>query len=243
MKTHRLLIFAFCLLAGTLSQASTFVLSASNSGNYWYEKSSWMGGSNTDSGFSYGDTDGLIQVQRNYQYYGGADRYWQQKDAYFQIDLSSLAGQEITSATFHFYITTIAATAETFLTHLNTQSTAPTGDAGQKLAGDTNVVSSTAFTIGWNSIDLTSFIQLDLANNHAFAVLSIPAFAQSQDEDRWLSFYGASATAEIGGVSVRPYLEVSTVPEPGSHALLTAGGIGALFLYRLRRRKTPASQP
>jgi len=219
----------------TAATAAVVTLSAVNTGYYWYEKSSWLGGSSTDTGFSYGDTDGLIHVQTNYQYYGGADRYWQQKDAYFQIDLSSLAGEGVESATLNFYVTAINTTAETFLKHVATQSTLATGDAGQKLAGTANVASSTTFAPGWNSIDVTSFIQSDLDAGYSFTALSLLKFGQVQDENRLLSFYGASTGVEVGELSAKPYLDVvvATVPEPAGTALFI--GVGALFVCGRRR--------
>lgn len=89
----------------TLSTASADIitLETANMGYYWSQRSTWSGGSSTDSGFSYGDDAGLQHVQNNYQYYGGSDRYWQQKDLYFQIDLSSIPG-DLEEAVFHFYV-------------------------------------------------------------------------------------------------------------------------------------------
>ncbi|HQF39899.1 MAG TPA: hypothetical protein PK322_12340, partial [Opitutaceae bacterium] len=77
-----LLVALLCASASSL-QAAIITLGTENSGYYWYERQSWMGGSNTASGFAYGDATGLLHVQRNYQYYGGADRYWETKDAFF----------------------------------------------------------------------------------------------------------------------------------------------------------------
>lgn len=235
MKTKLVLALALGLVAGAASPAAVITLSSVNTGYYWYEKSSWMGGSDTTTGFSYGDASGLIHVQTNYQYYGGADRYWQWKDAYFQIDLSSLVGEEITLATLNFYVTAINTPAETFLKHVDTQSTLATGDAGQKLVGTTNVASSTTFVPGWNSIDVTSFIQSDLDKEYSFVALSLLKFAQVQDQNRLLSFYGASTSVEIDGLAAKPYLDVvvATVPEPAGAALFV--GIGALFVCGRRR--------
>lgn len=184
-----------------------------------------MGGSSTNGGFAYGDPGtGLIHAQNNYQYYGGADRFFERKSAYFQIDLSSLGGiskDDIISATFNFYLTANDANA-TSLKHLTTQSTLGTGDAQQQLAGTANVESSTTFTPGWNAIDLTSFVKSDIEKGYAFTVLSIPEFVQSQDENRLLSLYGGSAAVEF-----KPSLQVALVPEPTAVALF---GVGAILL-------------
>lgn len=112
----------------TLSTASADIitLETANMGYYWYEKSTWMGGSDTQTGFSYGDGAGLQHVQNNYQYYGGSDRFWQRKDLYFQIDLSSITG-DLEEAVFHFYVTVNNSTAPSVLKHVDTQTTPPQG--------------------------------------------------------------------------------------------------------------------
>lgn len=222
-------------MTGAASQAEVITLSSMNSGYYWYQRNTWSNGSDTQTGFSYADANGLIHVQRNYQYYGGADRLFEQKDAYFQIDLASLTGVEVVSATFHFYVTENNSPITTNLRHLDTQVVAPTGDAVQQIAGATDVANSGAFALGWNSVDLTSYVLSDLEKGYSFVVLSIPQFAQAQDENRLLSFYGAAATLEIEGLSVKPYLSVTTVPEPAACGVLAGGA--ALFLALRRRRR------
>ncbi len=239
MKTTLLATLVFSLLAVTAACAEIITLSAPNSGNYWYAKSSWMGGSNTSSGFSYADENGLIHAQRNYEYYGGADRSWEQKDIYFQIDLSSLAGEEVESATFNFYVAALNSDVATPLKHLSDQTTSPTGDAGQKLAGNTDVASSSSFVLGWNSIDLTSYILSDLDKGYSYTVLSIPQFSQEQDVNRVLSIYSASA-ADVDDSSVKPYLSVG-VPEPGRYSLLVGGLLGVWAFLRRRAGKPRSS--
>lgn len=236
MKTHILRAIAFCLLASVNLPGQTIILTESNTGYYWWEKDQWMGGSNTSDGFAYGDATGLIYAQSNYQYYGGADRSWERKDAYFQIDISSLSGMTLTAATLNFYVTGNSSSVETFLRHLDTQSTLATGDAGQKLAGNSNVASSTIFSVGWNRIDLISFVQSDIDKAYDYASFSIPQFSQSQDQNRLLSLYGASASTMIGGVSVKPYLEVSVVPELANYALQS--GAIVLLLIACRRKRS-----
>ena len=229
-----LLVALLCASASSL-QAAIITLGTENSGYYWYERQSWTGGSNTASGFAYGDATGLLYVQRNYQYYGGADRYWETKDAFFQIDLSSIDGATLTAASLNFYVTANT-TAESFLRHLDTQPLAATGDVAQRLAGNADVASTTSFVLGWNSIDITGFIAADLAKGYDYAAFSIPMFAQSQDENRLLSLFGAGTTETRDGISVRPYVQVTAIPEPSTYAL----GIGGLALgfaiWRRRRR-------
>jgi hypothetical protein len=70
MKSALIASLALTLAPAVLSHAEVLNLLGQNSGNYWYERSNWTGGSSTDSGFVYGDANGLIHVQRNYQYYG-----------------------------------------------------------------------------------------------------------------------------------------------------------------------------
>lgn len=234
--TFTLSIFTVWLLAGAVSQAAEITLGASNTGYYWYQKSSWLGGSDTSSGFSYGDTDGLIHAQTNYQYYGGADRYWEQKDIYFQVDISDFAATEITSATFRFYLSSLSTAAETFLKHLDTQTTLATGDAAQKLAGNSNVASSTTFTLGWNNIDVTGFVQADLQKGYSFVALSLPRFGQVQDENRVLSIYGASTSAAIAGLSLKPQMIITTsVPESANVGLIL-GLVGVAAVASGRNR-------
>lgn len=234
MKCPILRAIAFCLFASVNLPGQVITLTGTNTGYYWWAKDQWMGGSSTSDGFAYGDATGLISAQSNYQYYGGADRSWERKDAYLQVDISSLRGVTFASATLNFYVTGNSS-AETFLKHLDTQSVLATGDAGQKLAGNSNVASTTTFIAGWNRIDLTSFIQSDIGKAYDYAVFSIPQFTQSQDENRLLSFYGASATAWAEGVSVKPYLAITAVPEPATYALLGGAIILSLAIYRKRK--------
>lgn len=236
MKTTLLATLVFSLMAVMAARAEIITLSAPNSGNYWYVKSSWLGGSDTSTGFSYADENGLIHAQRNYQYYGGSDRYWEQKDIYFQIDLSPLAGEEVQSAMFNFYLTALNSDVATSLKHLSDQTTAPSGDAGQKLAGNTDVASSSSFVLGWNSIELTSYVLSDLDKGYTYTVLSIPQFSQTQDVNRVLSIYSASA-ADVDGSSVKPYLSV-IVPEPGRYSLLVGGILGVWAFLRRQVGKT-----
>jgi len=192
-----------------------------------------MNGSYSNEGFSYGDaTTGLIHTQRLYYYYGGADRYYETKDIYFQIPLDSLDAASITSVSLNFYVATKNTTAETFLKHLDTQSTVPTGDVSQKLAGTTNIVSSTNLSLGWNEIDITDSVVSDLNNSYAYAVFSLPAFAQEYDTNRQLSIYGAAA-ADVEGSSVKPFLSVA-IPEPGTCGLILIG-LAICTVLRSRR--------
>lgn len=230
---HLLAVILFVLAATASWGALTIVPSGTNTGYYWYERSTWLGGSDTTTGFSYGDASGLLHTQTNYQYYGGSDRYWQQKDTYIQLDVSSLSGSQIASARIHFYLTANSA-IETFLKHVDTQTVVATGDAGQKLVGATNVASTTSFVAGWNSIDVTTHIQSDVDKGYDYAAFSIPKFSQSQDENRLMSFYGASTTQLVGGISAKPYLEVTLIPEPSIPMLMAVSGA---FTLILRRRK------
>jgi hypothetical protein len=218
----------------TLSTASADIitLETANMGYYWSQRSTWMGGSSTDSGFSYGDDAGLQHVQNNYQYYGGSDRFWQRKDLYFQIDLSSITG-DLEEAVFHFYVTVNNSPAPSVLKHVDTQTTPATGDAGQKLAGSTDVAGTDSFVVGWNSVDVTSFIQSDLDNGYSFAAFSIPKFGSVQDQNRLLSLYGPTSTELVDGQSTQPYL--ATIPEPATMSLLALGFLGGLALIHRRR--------
>jgi hypothetical protein len=189
-----------------------------------------MGGSYTDTGFSYGDAGGMQHVQTNYQYYGGADRYWQQKDLYFQIDLSSITN-DVEQALFCFYVASYDSPSPAMLKHVSTQTVAATGDAGQKLVGTTDVAGTDSFVLGWNSLDLTAYIQSDLDKGYSFSAFSIAKFAQAQDENRTLSLYGPASTTLVQGQSTQPHL-ITVIPEPAILSLALAG------LAVLRRRRT-----
>lgn len=224
------------MIAPASKSATVLDFNTTQMGYYWYERSSWSGGSDTSTGFSYGDGSGLVHVQRNYQYYGGADRYWQQKALYLQIDLTSVPSSFEGTAELAFYVT-INSTPGTSssLYHLATQGTPPTGDAAQQLAGDTVLANTAALVPGWNFIDLSTAIEADLAKGYSYSVFSIPMFAQTQDVNRILSLYGPTSTTEIEGASTRPYLTLTAVPEPATGLLLlAAAGCG------LRRRKRHA---
>lgn len=211
-------------------------LSTQNVGFWWYEKSAWAGGSSTDENWSYANADSMIEVKDQYMYYGGASRYWSRRDAYLQIDLSSFSGvssADIQSATLNFYIATFqnATAAPAYLMHLDTQTTVPTGDAQQRLTGSTEVANSSTMALGWNSVDVTSFIMGDVDQNFEYSVFNFVRFAQEQDQNRLLSFYAPSADEVIDGISVVPYLLV-TVPEPASYAAIFAGAAALALMWR-----------
>jgi hypothetical protein len=217
------------------SAATVIDFQPSQMGYYWYERSSSAWGSDTDTGFSYADGSGKLHVQRNYQYYGGADRYWQQKSLYFQVDLTSVPSSFEGTAVLAFYVTTNNTPATpSSLYHLATQGTTPTGDAIQQLAGDTVVASTAAFVPGWNFVDLSTAIESDLAKGYGYSVFSIPMFAQTQDVNRLLSLYGPTSTIEIEGASTRPYVTLTPVPEPTTGVLLLAAAAGCGILRRKR---------
>jgi hypothetical protein len=227
------LIFTM-LTAFQVQAAITIVLAPNQTGNYWWNRTTWMNGSYNNEGFSYGDTDtGLIHSQSLYYYYGGADRYLEAKDIYFQIPLDSLDAASITSVSLNFYLKTISSPVETFLKHLDTQSTVPTGDVAQKLAGATNLSGTSSMVLGWNEIDITDSIISDLNKGYAHAVFSLPRFSQEQDQNRVLSIYGASA-ADVEGSSVKPFIAVA-IPEPGSCGFVL-GGLILCTVMRSRRR-------
>ncbi len=220
------------------TSADIRTLTAENTGYYWYQRQNWMGGSDTQSGFSLGDSGtGLLHAQRLYYYYGGADRYWEQKHAYIQISLQGLSVATLQSASLWIYVVTNDSPVSTSLNHVSTQSPAATGDASQQLPGDTNVVSSSSLAAGWNQIDITSFVLSDLGKSYSYAAFNMPSFDQSQDENRIISFYGASTDVEIDGASVKPYFEVQMVPEPGILSLLVIAGMAVTTATRRVRRK------
>ena len=211
--------------------ADIITLAPSHMGYYWYERSTWTGGSDTSTGFSYGDSGGTQHIQNNYQYYGGSDRFWQQKDFYFQIDLSSITDNP-QQTVFHFYVTAYNSPAPSTLSHVDTQTVAATGDAAQKLVGSTAVAGTDSFVLGWNSVDVTSYIQSDLDNGYSFAAFNIPKFGQMQDQDRLLSMYGPTSTTLVDDQSTQPYL-ATAIPEPATMALLALGGLALVRRGRM----------
>ncbi|MCH7226647.1 PEP-CTERM sorting domain-containing protein [Haloferula sp. A504] len=220
-----------------ISSAATMIdFQPTQMGYYWYQKSTWLGGSSTDDGFSYSDGSGMVHVQRDYQFYGGSSRSWKEKRLYFQVDLTSVPSSFEGTAVLAFYVTlNNTPGTPSSLYHLATQGTTPTGDAIQQLAGDTVVASTAAFVPGWNFIDLGTAIESDLAKGYSYSVFSIPTFAQTQDVNRLLSLYGPTSTTEIEGASTRPYVTLTPVPEPTTGVLLLAAAAGCGILRRKRR--------
>lgn len=234
-KTLSLLALAMVCHSSLFAVDITVTLNATNTGFNWYERWQWMGGNSTDEGFSRGDDGtGLIHAQNNYQYYGGADRFFQRKDTYLQISLFGLDKTQIESVSLWLYVAANNSAVPTFLTHVNTQNTRATGDAAQKLPSDTNVVSTAGFVLGWNEIDVTSYVLSDLDKQYDYAAFGIPQFSQSQDDDRLLSLYGGSTTQMVNGESAAPRL-VAVIPEPTTLALLIPAALVISTFLRRRR--------
>lgn len=245
MKMKKLLLCALALtsLAGSMFAADYKVeLSEKNVGYWWYDKTQWSGGRDEKSDWSYSNSEKLVEVKNEYNYYGGADREFHQRDAYIQIDLSSLSGIDvstITAISFNFCIKELndATSSPAILKHLDVQSVAPTGDAAQKLDGSTEVANSATMSVGWNSIDVSSSIISDLGNGYDYAVFGFERFEAEMNHSRLLTFYSPSSTELVDGISVVPYLSVTTtnVPEPATYAAVF--GALALALAAYRRRK------
>ena len=245
MKIKKLFLCALALtsLAGSMFAADYKVeLSTTNVGYWWYNKTQYSGGKDESSGWLYSNANNLVEVENLYEYYGGADRYFEQRDAYIQIDLSSLSGIDvstITAISFNFYIKELndATSSPASFKHLDVQSVVPTGDAAQKLGGSTEVANSSTMSIGWNSIDVSSSIISDLGNGYDYAVFNFNKFGSEMDHSRLLTFYAPSSTELVDGISVVPYLSVTTinVPEPATYAAIF--GMLALAFAAYRRRK------
>ncbi len=244
MKIKKLLLCALALVsfAGSVFANEYKVeLSGNNVGYWWYNKTQYSGGKDESSNWLYSNANNLVEVKNLYEYYGGADRYFEQRDAYIQIDLSSLSGIDvstITAISFNFCIKELndATSSPARLKHLDVQSVAPTGDAAQKLGGSTEVANSATMSEGWNSIDVSSSIISDLGNGYDYAVFSFEKFGTAQDHSRLLTFYSPSSTELVDGISVVPYLSVTTnVPEPATYAAIF--GMLALAFAAYRRRK------
>lgn len=244
MKMNKLLIYALALVsfAGSVFADSYKIeLSEENVGYWWYNKTQYSGGKDESSGWLYSNSNKLVEVENEYIYHGGADRVFAQRDAYLQIDLSSLSGIDvstITSVSFNFCIKDLndATTSPASLKHLDVQSVAPTGNADQKLNGSTEVANSATMSIGWNSIDVGSSIISDLDNGYNYAVFSFNKFGSTMDHSRLLTFYSPSSTELVDGVSVVPYLSVITnVPEPATYAAIFGAAALAFAVYRRRK--------
>lgn len=244
MKIKKLLLCALALtsLAGSMFAADYKVeLSENNVGYWWYDKTQWSGGRDESSNWSYSNSEKLVEVKNEYIYYGGSEREFHQRDAYIQIDLSSLSGIDvstITAISFNFCIKELndATSSPARLKHLDVQSVAPTGDAAQKLGGSTEVANSATMSEGRNSIDVSSSIISDLGNGYDYAVFSFEKFGSEMDHSRLLTFYSPSSTELVDGISVVPYLSVTTnVPEPATYTAIF--GMLALAFAAYRRRK------
>ena len=189
-----------------------------------------------ESGSSYDYWDGTNTVNKvHYQFWGTSDSVIQET-AYLQFDLSSVpAGTLIGSATLNLYVTEIHYGDDSpsggWIKHVANSSSA-NGLASQKLGGSEIVVEMKDQPTGWMALDVTSFIQNDMANGYSYAAFSGNYNGSGYFRNSGFSFVSADATSD------QPYLSITTVPEPAATtaAIMILAGIFVLCRRRVRTR-------
>lgn len=229
---NNILLLMVLALAVTASAATTTTyVTGPGDGNIGKDRdgySSWYW-----SGFS--STD---QVNPVYHWHDSGDGSW--RDTYLQVALdSSLSAPTITKAELFINVKGVSGTDSVALvTHTANASTA-TGNASDQLAGTEIVTTLTGSTpLGWNAIDVTSFITNDVAAGYNYA-----AFKFSHTGYSSLEFYS-------GDSNLAPYLQVTStsnddtpgddsntpaVPVPGA-GLLAGMGLGIVGWMRKKRQ-------
>ncbi len=143
--------------------------------------------------------------------------YGASSDVFMQISLTGIpSGATIEQATLNLYITECSGSGGQIYHRAN--SLTANGHASQLLGGDVKIMDISS-SVGWLSIDVTSYIQSDIEKGHGWAVFSLPNKGYS------------SLSISSGETANAAYLAV-VIPEPATLGIL---GIGSLSL--LRRKK------
>ena len=162
------------------------------------------------------------------------------RDTYLQVGLGSLpAAGDIIGATLNIYMVSNSDNGDHLLATVShaADSSAANGNASQQIGGTETVGTiTTADSLGWLALDVTTFIQNDVASGYSWAAFKFTP-------DGYSSMYFASGEDAV----YAPYLAVEsasaatgdtlndtpTVPVPSSLGLALMGG---LALWRKRRR-------
>lgn len=223
IKLHKSLAIG-ALAVGPLLNAGNLTITLPSEGDGYFHN---------ESGSSYDYWDGTSTVNKvHYEFWGSSDSVIQ-RTAYLQFDLSSVpAGAQIGSATLNLYVTEIHYGSDSpsggWIKHVANSSSA-TGLASQKLGGNEIVVEMKDQPAGWMSLDVSTFIQNDIANGYSYAAFSGNYNGSGYFRNSGFSFVSADTATD------QPYLSITTVPEPGVTAAAIALMTG-LFALRHQRR-------
>jgi len=234
MRTNWKLLFVVTCLMATCATAGVTITKVLPEGDGNSGADKWWSSGWESSGFQTGADPNPV-----YHWYYSPDGGM--RDTYLQVGLGSLpAAGDITSATLNIYVLSMSGEGDP-ATVANVghaaDSSAADGNASQQIGSSQSVGAiTTADGLGWLPLDVTTFIQNDVANGYSWAAFTFTHIGYS-------SMYFASGE----DAAYAPYLAVEsasaapgetpndtpTVPVPSSLGLALMGG---LALWRKRRR-------
>jgi hypothetical protein len=135
----------------------------------------------------------------------------------------------------HPLTTAFTESGATFLTSDGTNAwTTPGGDYDSSISITWTAVNSSS-EAGWYYFDLTSLVAAgyDLSDG---LILMLSSETPPTASSTWCTYCAYSAE---GSSTAGPYVEVTSVPEPGTAALLFSVGFAATFLFFRRRWRRP----
>jgi|GEM_PF-1978409 len=187
-----------------------------------------------ESGSSYDFFDSTSDALSAYYTYWGTSDTLQYNTGYLQFSLASVGtGASVSSVTLNLYLLSSHYGSDSpsagFIRHAANSSGA-NGLASQKIGGTEDVVEIKDQADGWLSLDVTSMVLNDLDQGYGYSCFSLNPNTSGYFRDAGFTVASADATGN------HPYLQVTSIPEPGMVALTLAGVLVTAGMCRIRRR-------